>query len=943
MGITDFFRKLFGLEEQKTVKPQGKPAPAPRGPAPRTPPAPTAKPKPDLKAQARRQEPQQRQEAIQSSATVPQLLQLHKMATPANRKAIEARLAELLVVDAADADYYRKQDIDRLQALAQFGATPEIREAAAQHIADPAVLATLISEHPGARIRRVAAERLQDNALLHHAGEAIKHKDKGLYKFIRQKIEASESTLRADEKHRQHLEKLCADMEALARQSIHPLYSAKLQNLDQQWREESVKGPVDAALAERFQKAEFAARHALAEAELADEAGRHAAEHQQQAIAAMEAVRAALLAQDAPETAAPKQAADEARKAWQAAIAARPADTRVQHQFENAEKTVKTLLKLADQGLPLLDGLKAVLSAIEAAPEDAEAYGRLKDLVKPLSLAKHDHLPAWLAALPALLEKGDSLRRQSKTKTRTPKPKATKPETHPELDPLLDKLADAIQQGHVHEANDILKDAQKIAKQHKINSTRMKDLAQEVYKLKDWEKFAIIPKKEALVARMAELAETAGAVEDPEARLDDIKALQAEWNALGMVHNDAEKALWEKFRELGQQAYEPVQKHVDEKRAVENANAEKREALCVELQTYLDNMPTEVNWQRHVTILRTAREEWQKHHPVSSKVHKALQARFNGILKPLEELLDAEYARQEQAKNALIAEVEALSGVESIRDACERAKALQQAWKETGSCGHAKDQKLWEVFRGHCDALFARRDAEKTARVDAEKTQLDAARAVLDELAEAVDAPAADAARVADLTSRFRSLPLPRDAKDLEARLAELSGRWQQRQQAEAGQQFRRDLDRLLHALKAFQGMEEAILDGADAASAANPLDTVERPESFAAILDRRWEERLNVHRLEPDQQLMLFNQQCLLMEILLEVPSPAEEQAARLSRQMAMFKLQRYPKTPADKKKLVLGTLNAAIECQALSPSRRDSAFKRLSDILHSDAFLAL
>ena len=106
---------------------------------------------------------------------------------------------------------------------------------------------------------------------------------------------------------------------------------------------------------------------------------------------------------------------------------------------------------------------------------------------------------------------------------------------------------------------------------------------------------------------MAQLAETDD--DDGLARLDEIKALQAEWQAVGMVNNDAERALWQQFKELSQKAYAPCQRHFDQQNAIQAQNAANRQALCDELQTYLDNMPAEVNWQGHIAILKKARED----------------------------------------------------------------------------------------------------------------------------------------------------------------------------------------------------------------------------------------------------------------------------------------------------------------------------------------------
>ena len=79
------------------------------------------------------------------------------------------------------------------------------------------------------------------------------------------------------------------------------------------------------------------------------------------------------------------------------------------------------------------------------------------------------------------------------------------------------------------------------------------------------------------------------------------------------------------------------------------------------------------------------------------------------------------------------------------------------------------------------------------------------------------------------------------------------------------------------------------------------------------------------------------------MLEILLDLPSPAEEQDLRVSRQMALFKLQRYPKTIEEKRKLVRNTLHAAIICPALPVEDSAHTMERFERIIRSEAFLSL
>jgi hypothetical protein len=349
--------------------------------------------------------------------------------------------------------------------------------------------------------------------------------------------------------------------------------------------------------------------------------------------------------------------------------------------------------------------------------------------------------------------------------------------------------------------------------------------------------------------------------------------------------------------------------------------------------------------QRHVAILRTAREEWQRHHPVPAKVHKALQARYNTVTQALEDKLQAEYAKQEARKQALITQAAALIDAAEVRSACETAKNLQQQWKETGSCGHVRDQKLWEEFRAHCDALFARREEERTAHKNEEQDMVDQAARLLDQIAEVLATEGGDEVASA-LIEAFESLTLTVHREQqaaLRARLADIRRRIESGRAAAVQAGFRTDVARLAGVMALLQQAEEAVLSGTSADEAAAGVDAAGFPATFAEELGKRLAHLPRTAEVEPGQQLQLFNHHCLLLEILLDLPSPAEEQALRVSRQMTLFKLQRYPKTAEEKQKLVRNTLRAAVVCPSLPAAEAPAALERLAAITGSEPFLSL
>jgi hypothetical protein len=97
------------------------------------------------------------------------------------------------------------------------------------------------------------------------------------------------------------------------------------------------------------------------------------------------------------------------------------------------------------------------------------------------------------------------------------------------------------------------------------------------------------------------------------------------------------------------------------------------------------------------------------------KLRKRLDALLKRIDVQVEEAQAKEIARREQ----LLAAAEGLRDAPDIARAVNEAKSLQSRWKDEAGVvrlRHGAEQTLWQRFRAACDAVFARRDAERTAQ-----------------------------------------------------------------------------------------------------------------------------------------------------------------------------------------------------------------------------------
>ena len=235
----------------------------------------------------------------------------------------------------------------------------------------------------------------------------------------------------------------------------------------------------------------------------------------------------------------------------------------------------------------------------------------------------------------------------------------------------------------------------------------IEELEASINKLVDWQKFAVLPKKESLAKEMQALI---GADMPPDALASKIRTLQNEWKELRQSGEDRSESLWEQFNEAAQKAYEPCKEYFGELSQERKKNLEKRKLIASQLQAYFQQEKWDnANWRHVEKIIRTAKQDWYSFTPVDRRENKTVQDAFDAILRSIQEKLDSEYSANKQEKAKIVSDSEQLANIDDIGIAIEKAKALQSSWKQVGLCYHKDDERLWKAFRSHCEAVFEKK------------------------------------------------------------------------------------------------------------------------------------------------------------------------------------------------------------------------------------------
>lgn len=162
--------------------------------------------------------------------------------------------------------------------------------------------------------------------------------------------------------------------------------------------------------------------------------------------------------------------------------------------------------------------------------------------------------------------------------------------------------------------------------------------------------------------------------------------------------------------------------------AERTAIVEKAEALAASLG---DN----TNWRSTADKFRALFDQWQEHQRTTIRIDKAdadalwkrfSQARttFNQSRRKWAQARDNERARAREAKEAIIAEANAIKDSTAWGETSRKFNELMNRWKQAGLAGRNEDDALWARFREAADTFFNARQADRDQTSSAEKENL---------------------------------------------------------------------------------------------------------------------------------------------------------------------------------------------------------------------------
>lgn len=633
------------------------------------------------------------------AAFLQKLFKSRKTATTDNRKA--PRSPEPAAPATAEPDH---RELLREQQEQQLSGKPEQAE-----------LAILAIEGATAAIRLKAARELRDEQHLQQVQKNAKGRDKVVFQTVKQALQELREHEASKQATRQRIDELVRQAEDQARSEDTKLFEARLKVLQENWQQ--VDSAADATQTQRFLQAIHDCTGKLQQLEAAQiEEQRHRDQKQQRQDTlallqqTLEQLKATGVASQPSEPSLDAlQKTQENR--WLEATRDTTVEKQEQKEYEQAMLSLRSLLAAVRRLNHSLPDIQAQLgeTGTGAQPPGPEAAKSLLDEI------------SWPKEYPAP-ESLQQLARHAGKPAKASKPAEDRADQQQKLKTLtdsLDKLEASLGAQLFKESRQLLKLCQQQFQELDERSrrplrARMQLLSGQFRELSDWQGFATEPKQVALCEQMEYLADQHM---EPEAKAERIRELQADWRELG---GSSDRTLWNRFKAASDIAYEPCKAYFEAKSDLKQVNLQQRETICNELALYLDQADWQnADWKAAERIHQTARQEWKAAWPVDFRNNRKVQKRFDDLLKRLEQPLDAERKKNEDAKQAIVDRALELVAHEPLQEAMEQAKALQTEWKQIGITRHREDRKLWQAFRKACDQIFARRDAQRSAQKSA--------------------------------------------------------------------------------------------------------------------------------------------------------------------------------------------------------------------------------
>ena len=268
--------------------------------------------------------------------------------------------------------------------------------------------------------------------------------------------------------------------------------------------------------------------------------------------------------------------------------------------------------------------------------------------------------------------------------------------------------------------------------------------------------------------RLCEAAERLADEQDVISAFHQLQKLHDEFREIGPVAKELREEVWNRFKTASTVVNKRHQQHFEALKERENANLEKKTALCEKVENIDFNaLETYNQWNDKTQEIIALQEEWKTigfaPQKVNNKIFERFRAACDAFFQRKAEFykdMKDNLAANLEKKTALCEKAEALQNSTDWKSTADKLTAMQREWKTIGAVPKKQSDAIWKRFNAACDAFFENRKAATSSQRSEEQQNLDKKKAVIEQLA-AIDpetATAEDQAKMHDLIKEWNSI-----------------------------------------------------------------------------------------------------------------------------------------------------------------------------------------
>lgn len=252
----------------------------------------------------------------------------------------------------------------------------------------------------------------------------------------------------------------------------------------------------------------------------------------------------------------------------------------------------------------------------------------------------------------------------------------------------------------------------------------------EYFKQQDEVRKANLQVKENLCAEAEALAtkeyESLKAWKEDEAKL---KRLEDAWKKTGPVPKNANEAIWERFKSARKAFHKHRLRMLRDMSNRFDENYKNKVELCEKAEALKDS----TDWKETTAKLIELQKKWKQIGPVDRKRSDAIWNRFRAACDHFFHAKEQWFAGREERdkesveiRKAIIEELRAMQPLETVEEAIEQVKPLQEKWNQAPAMGPAERRNLEKAWNEALNAFFSKLDIDPVIRARLEyKAKLD--------------------------------------------------------------------------------------------------------------------------------------------------------------------------------------------------------------------------